>query len=406
MGFKPDFDILTINRGMKYSLFRNDTLLSTGVIEIIDQTSDKLRVEFLPRNDRDILTGYKNVSLGQDTLLLNDDCCDQFSYFFVRSEIFSSENFQQINKELDFVNVTNYPIGYNKNFTSVYFKNENLGFITCYDGSILKTSNGGENWILTITNNSLPLRDIAFINENVGYAVGGESSCGGSGCVVPGYVILKSVNGGESWDKVSLPHNNHEFSLIRFINENVGIAIGTGIYLKTVDGGLTWRNINIDNLMFVYELYFLNEDVGYISGIKGKFFKTTNGGETWQDMSLNTDYQLYTVMFLNEQVGFIGKFNNLIKTTDGGLTWNSIDYAPVGVQKMFFISENDGVVFGSKTYVSSKWDVWDSCFNILINGKWFGDQRVKSHSIPFCLNSSKYYTITAENEISIITTDN
>jgi photosystem II stability/assembly factor-like uncharacterized protein len=406
-GMEANFDVMTVSKKMHYSLYREDILISDGRIDIIEQTNEKLRVEFNPSNKKgDQLTGFKNVNLGQDTLWLNDDCCDQYSYFFVRSEVYVNEYYIQTNKSLDYIDVTNFDIGFSKSFTSLYFKNEDLGFITCYDGSILKTSNGGINWKITSTNNTLPLRGIAFTNENVGFAVGGESSCGGTGCIVPGYLILKTTDSGETWNKVDLPRNTHEFSIIKFINENTGFAIGTGLCLKTSDGGLTWKSINIDNLYAVYDLYFLNENIGYISCIRGKLFKTTDGGEIWQDISLNTDYQLYTVMFINEQIGYIGKWNSLIKTMDGGLSWQSIDYSPNGVQRMYFNSEENGVVFGARSYSSSEYDVWDSRINILVNGKWYGDERVNYHMVPFCLNPKQYYAITHDNKISIIKINN
>ncbi len=88
-GYEPDFDILKITDRMHYSLYFHDAILSEGKIEIIEQSSDKLRIEFKSRNNSgDPLTGWeKEVYLNRDTLLLNDDCCDMYSYFFVRSEI-------------------------------------------------------------------------------------------------------------------------------------------------------------------------------------------------------------------------------------------------------------------------------------------------------------------------------
>jgi hypothetical protein len=87
-GYEPDFDILQITNKMHFSLYFHETLLSEGRIEIIEQTTDKLRIEFKSKNNSgDPLTGWvKEVYLNLDTLVLNDDCCDMYSYFFVRTE--------------------------------------------------------------------------------------------------------------------------------------------------------------------------------------------------------------------------------------------------------------------------------------------------------------------------------
>jgi len=88
-GYEPDFDILHITSKMHYFLYFHETLLSEGRIEIIEQTTDKLRIEFISKNNSgEPLTGWeKEVHLNIDTLVLNDDCCDMYSYFFVRTEI-------------------------------------------------------------------------------------------------------------------------------------------------------------------------------------------------------------------------------------------------------------------------------------------------------------------------------
>lgn len=87
-GYEPEFDILMVTERMHYSLYFHDTLLSEGKIEIIEQTTDKLRIEFKSgKNSGNLLTKWeKVVYLNLDTLILNDECCDMYSYFFVRTD--------------------------------------------------------------------------------------------------------------------------------------------------------------------------------------------------------------------------------------------------------------------------------------------------------------------------------
>ncbi|MCX6328068.1 MAG: hypothetical protein NTZ85_00950 [Bacteroidia bacterium] len=400
---EPNFDILTISHRMRYYIYRNDTLLSNGSIEIINETSDYLEIDFVSDdNFSGFIKGSKIVRLSNDTLVLSDNCADCYSAYFVRSETYSNENYIQPRKRLDFLEVSNYPIGFNKYCTSVYFQTELLGFITCFDGSILKTSDGGKTWKLVETTNTLPLYAISFINDVIGFAVGGQSNCGGTGCIVPGYLMLKTTDGGETWETVPLPYKMADLSSIRFYHSNFGIAIGTGAKLKTSNGGQTWSSFASDNMTAVYNIFLLNDNVAFLSGLKGQLFKTTDAGETWKYIGLKTDYYIQGVMFINEQVGYISLYNSLMKTTDGGLTWKRMEYAPVGVRTMYFSSETNGVAFGSRTYASSEWDVWDSYFNIMIDGKWYGDERVTSHCTPFCLSPKIYYTITYDNKVSII----
>jgi photosystem II stability/assembly factor-like uncharacterized protein len=399
---EPRFDILSIRHGMSFYIYRNDTLLSKGSIEIMKETDDYLEAEFKSKENYIGIFGSKTIRLYNDTLILSDNCADCYSAFFVRSEIFSSTNFIRSSKTLDFLEVTNYPIGVEKYCNSVYFQSESLGFITCADGSILKSNDGGKNWKQVETKNKLPLYAISFVNEQVGFAVGGQSGCGGTGCKVPGYLMLKTVNSGETWDSVPLPYKQADLRMIKFYSHNFGITIGTGANLFTNDGGDTWNNISNEEMRISHHLFLLDENMAYLSGLKGQLFKTKDGGITWQNLSYPYPYYIQSIMFINEQVGFISFYDALMKTTNGGLSWQRMDYAPTAARTMSFSSENNGIVFGSRTYASNKWDVWDSYFNIMINGVWYGDNRVTAHSDPFCLNEKTFYTITWDNKISVI----
>ena len=406
-GYKPDFDCLEINKNGIFSIYRNDTIVSCGEIRIINQSNNNLTIKFLTNSGKCFFSDFeKNVTLKQDTLYLSDNCFDCLSYYFIRCEKYFDNNYIQLSETLEYINITKHNIGIDKHFTSLFFLNENLGFITCYDGYILKTDDGGENWSIKPTNNDLPLYGISFINENTGFAVGGKSYCDGTGCIVPGSIMLRTDDGGESWIKQDILNDWSELNLIQFINDHIGFAMGTGIRLKTVDGGNTWVDFETNYMGYVYDLYFLNERVGFMPGLKGNLFKTTDCGETWQDLSINVNYQLYSVMFVNEQIGYLGQYKNLMKTTDGGHTWINMDYAPAGVVKMDFTSESSGVVFGSREYSSSKCDVWDSEIHFFVNGKWYGDVRVAFRFPPYAVNSDLFFAITNSNEIAKIEISN
>jgi photosystem II stability/assembly factor-like uncharacterized protein len=405
----PTFDILSIDQRMRFAVYRNDTLLSRGRIEVVSQNEYDMTVDFKSVDNifgEGIFNTIKIVRLTHDTLSLSDNCSDCNSYFFVKSDVFEDIKYKQDSNTLDFLEVNNYPIGTDQYLNSVYFQSENLGFITSWQGSIFKTSDGGKNWKIVESSNKLPLNAIAFINENTGFAVGGLNSCGGTGCVVPGYLMLRTDDAGETWSKVNLPYKKAEFSSIQFTASGFGMATGHGVRLRTLDGGQTWSDISGDKFAINNYLDILNDRVIYLSARNGQLNKSTDGGETWSDIGFNSRYYIKAVHFTDENTGYISFWGSLMKTTDGGNTWNKMEDAPLGINTMNFTSESDAVVFGVRTYASSKWDVWDSYFNIMINGKWFGDVRVGSHVNPYCLDSKHFYTITNDNKVSVIKLNN
>lgn len=149
--------------------------------------------------------------------------------------------------------------------------------------------------------------------------------------------ILATVNAGVSWT-VQGSSMGHLRSL-DFVDINRGFA-GTlaGVMYRTVDGGTTWNNITasfpVAPIGFCGITHVGNRVhvVGRYQGA-ADYYSSPDGGSTWQFKSLGVHAQgLVDVVFLTEQVGFIGGRARaeaggsaiIMKTTDGGTTWNPI----------------------------------------------------------------------------------
>jgi len=125
-------------------------------------------------------------------------------------------------------------------------------------GSILKTTDGGQNW--TVLNpepwksngSTMPyLNALQFITDQIGYIATYDSK------------LYKTVDGGNSW---LLLHNNHYSNgLQHFISEKIGYySDGVTVYV-TNDGGKTWTVDNYNNTQGSDILYwtFLETGQGY-----------------------------------------------------------------------------------------------------------------------------------------------
>ena len=85
------------------------------------------------------------------------------------------------------------------------------------------------------------------------------------------------------------------------------------------------------------------------------------------------------MQFISENTGFLGTYNSrLLKTTDGGLSFTELPDSPDGITGLFFTSENDGIVFGNRTYSNGNCHVWESTIHITTDGgnAWQGDNKV------------------------------
>lgn len=173
---------------------------------------------------------------------------------------------------------------------TVYFVDQNVGWVGCNGGYVLTTSDGGETLNEIVTGIPESLRSIYFVNESIGWAVADADDVG---------VIIKSSDGGLTWYQVNHPATI-SLNSIQFINENIGWACGSkvedleerGVILYTNDSGENWTEQYVcDELSTLYSLFFINDLTGWAVGYGGIILKTTNAGgtsyETIEEFSSN-----------------------------------------------------------------------------------------------------------------------
>ena len=122
------------------------------------------------------------------------------------------------------------PLPQGNTLNSVDFVNSEVGWAVGDDGTILKTTNGGIDWMLQHSGLSTRLISVHFVDTFTGIAVGDEGT------------ILRTSSGGESW--IIVPYSSYTlFSGASFWDNNNGLIVGRdlekneGLILKTTDGG-------------------------------------------------------------------------------------------------------------------------------------------------------------------------
>jgi photosystem II stability/assembly factor-like uncharacterized protein len=149
---------------------------------------------------------------------------------------------------------------------SLFFINQQTGWLSGESGKIFKTENGGTSWAEKDSKTASSLYCIFFIDAQKGWATGGEG------------VILASADGGEIWTPQTSPTSETLWGL-HFLNENVGYACGpNGTILKTLEGGLDWHLQVSGTTAGLSDIVFFSADTGYCVGSEGTILKTVNGG--------------------------------------------------------------------------------------------------------------------------------
>jgi len=218
------------------------------------------------------------------------------------------------------------------------FINENTGWATGDYSTIIKTTDGGANWI---TENS----GIASIYTKFSCINTFDNS--GEVCWITGFggLILKTVDGGLNWEtyqSVAVPQGIDLWS-VYFNDNNTGWVSGTdGTIIRTTNGGNSWLNTggNLTNETII-DLYFSSLNNGWAVGHHGKILNTTNSGINWSLQNSNTQDNLFNVHFRNDLTGWVAGDNGIIKTTNGGDTWQ-LSFEFPWMYSVFFIDENTG----------------------------------------------------------------
>lgn len=188
--------------------------------------------------------------------------------------------------------------------------------------------------------------------------------------------ILVSEDAGKSWSQASVPVSS-DLVAVSFASSSHGWAVGHGgVVLKTEDGGLSWA-VQLDGhqsseLILDYyaqrigderypdasllierekvlvefggtqalmDVYFENEQVGYVVGVFNRLLKTVNGGETWEPWVHRIDNP-YELHFYSINAGKDG----LYITGEQGMVWRLEED---NQQFVSVATPYDGTLFGS-----------------------------------------------------------
>jgi photosystem II stability/assembly factor-like uncharacterized protein len=164
------------------------------------------------------------------------------------------------------------------------------------------------------------LYSLHFTDHQTGYAAG-----------VIGTVI-KTTDGGKSWN--SLASNTLEdLSEIFFLNKYDGYAVGrSGTIIKTIDGGNIWTAVSSNTNNYLHDITFAGRSIGYCAGLNGTVLKSNDKGKSWSKLITGTSAPLFCLDFFDDNAGVAGGYNIILKTTDGGKSWDNqdLDYSKVG----------------------------------------------------------------------------
>ncbi len=233
---------------------------------------------------------------------------------------------------------------------SVFFLNGKDGYVSGYNGGIYKTTDSAKTWTTLNSTTNLPILDIYFLDANNGFAVGGKNSCGGTGCIPPGGFILRTQNGGQTWNRIFTPSNRYEITSITFLNNLIGFCVGVNTIYKTIDGGQTWTENQVSNLGGnMMKIKFKDNQNGFIVCQFEKILKTNDGGTSWQITTPFKNIGYNSISSFNETIYVSGQ-GKIIKSLDNGSSWSTLVNSPNEIYDIHFTTQEIGYAFGRGNY--------------------------------------------------------
>jgi photosystem II stability/assembly factor-like uncharacterized protein len=138
---------------------------------------------------------------------------------------------------------------------------------------------------------------------------------------------------------------------------------------------------------------FVNKNIGFIIGLWGNLFRTSDGGDTWVKIPTNTDVNLYDIFFVNDKVGNCGGDPHLLKSTDSGKTWRSLDSSATECRQIYFATEDYGFTIGLGHYTGGDWGFMTVMLAETFDGgnSWINHDNIEfSSPLSFPLKNTGY----------------
>lgn len=295
-------------------------------------------------------------------------------------------------------------------------------------GGLWKSTDGGSTWSTnTDLLPNLGVSDLAINpnNPQIMYLATGDRDAGDT----YSYGVLKSTDGGTTWNPTGLTHNvTQQIRIsdlyINPVNSNVVIASTRSGIFRTTDAGASWTSVQSGifneivqqpgnpNVLFVSSIIFNSSDV----------YKSINNGLTWTQISnaglpatgarrielaVSKDDSTYVYALLaNGSNGFLG----LYRSTDAGVSWTQRSSTPNLLGWSTTGSDNGGQAWydlalavnptnKNQVYVGGV-NIWRSSnggSSWSLNGHWFGGGgapyvHADIHHLTFTPSGSSIYS--------------
>ena len=257
-------------------------------------------------------------------------------------------------------------------------------------GTILRTTDGGNNWQPIANATANILHKVKFINTTTGYIVGDNGT------------LLKTTDAGETWQTINLNITNNLYDISCPNDHTIYISGSNGLIKKSIDSGQNWTTIPSGVTDDIHFIAFEDNQTGFFVAISS-FYKTNDGGNNWLEI-LNMGGNC---MEISQNIVYLGGFNNYFKSTNTGNSFNTHNINYVGVvnsikkiDNVLWMTIYSTVISSSGTYILKSIDNENNFTECFLDAIFIHSSSFYNNSIGYAIGE---YGVIYKNSTGINT---
>ncbi len=181
------------------------------------------------------------------------------------------------------------PLPCGNRLNDVCFTSPNTGIAVGDFGTILRTTDGGINWVLQASGTARNLNAVSFADDSNGMIATAPSDF-----LEGGGIVLITTDGGKNWASQSIDTTRTFLEDVSYTDANNGVVVGSqwdgvenkAIVLRTTNGGDNWIAQPIGSSQSLTGVCFTDANNGIAvgegwSGFGGIVLITSDGGRNW-----------------------------------------------------------------------------------------------------------------------------
>jgi photosystem II stability/assembly factor-like uncharacterized protein len=190
----------------------------------------------------------------------------------------------------------------------VDFYNDTHGWVVGENGLVRSTTDGGVTWTSQSVDTVAALYAVLMVSDRTGWIAGDLGK------------VFRTTTAGASWQAVSTP-DPVPLRDLDHVGSDLYVAGGATL-LSREDGGDAWQKLTIPNAADIQTVEFTTETNGWIGDTNGHVWETTNAGQSWTVQISNTGIPVYGIGAYDQDVAWtVAEGGRLLRTNNGGGQW-------------------------------------------------------------------------------------